>query len=182
MKTTLGLFIAIAMIATGLMACSKNDTSTPASSDTGSFTERGAAFTVPTGTTYSQYINDGSTQNQLAVEGFTKDNKRAIVSIGFYGKSKPAAGSYKIVDGVAGLSAANQISVAVIDSLSVSQQGFLISTDNSSPATIAIDGSGKISVTLPSTTIKGNNNDWTNPSSAVSTTVTTTISGTIKQQ
>lgn len=177
---TLNLMLSL-VIFTCLAACSKKETTTPAT--TSAFTERGFSFKVPTGSGNSQWTSSSSSNsNSLGVVGYTSDNKRAIVSVSFHGTSKPTAGTYQIVDGAAGPMAANQASVGVLDSLDVSKQGFLLSDATSATATVAVDGSGKLTVTLSSTQISGNNNDYTNPSSVVSTHVVSTISGTIKEQ
>jgi hypothetical protein len=179
MKKNIIYLLGLSVVVTSLMACTKND-GTPTSTTVATFSVRNNTYNEPVGSGYGTYsVSNGL--SVVAVGGLTTDNKKALVYAGFYGTTRPVAGTYHVIATTP--TTANQVTLSVIDSASVAQQGFFnsIGTDNVN-ATVTIDGNGKISVTFPVTQVSGTNIDNTNPNNTASTTVATTFSGTIKEQ
>jgi len=174
--TTLSLIITAALI-----SCTKSDTTASVTPSGASFTLRGYNYNIPSGAGYTTFqVANGL--DVMICYGQTSDNKaKAFVYAGFYGTSKPVAGTYNVVG--ASPTAANQVFVSALDSISVAKEGIFNATGTDKvTATVAVDAAGKITLTLPTIQLSGSNVDNTNPSNTVSTNITTTLSGTLKEQ
>jgi hypothetical protein len=130
----------------------------------------------------STAIIAGKSFNVLAASGYSADKTaQGVIELIFMGSAKPKAGSYTTHGDLATL-AAGQVSILVIDKVSVSKQGIYGSAGtDGSLVVIAVSSSGKLTATLPNIEIKGSNFDNTDPKNTKATDVTGSISGTITE-
>jgi hypothetical protein len=162
-----------------LFTACKKDTNNTQATVKGSFVLDGTTFTETTGTFATASLGTSGNFESLGVYG-TNGSKKGELIFFFAGTGKPAAGTYTVTSDLT-QGSTGAVGILASDSLSVAKEG-LFSAKNGSSITVSVNGSGKVSISMPATSFTGSNYDNTDPKNTVITDATVSGSGTLVEQ